>query len=271
MPGINSYIQPGTLPPSAGSAGIFSGAVTSGDLSPNVVNSGTVASGSVFGFYGPVRNITSGSLGGFDFGSGAVIAGVIGSGAVLSGNIASGQIASGHMASGFVANLGGSVASGTIGPNQLTGGKRRVATDFLVSGTSLTAIPGLLVQLASGLPYRFELNAFVSGSTAGGVAFAFDAGNVTATSVQYSWNPTGIDGGNASFAFAALVSGAIRNAVLNSGGAAVQGSYNNFNVNAVGSLLTTAAGTFGPRMSEVAATESITILAGSTMTVEQVI
>jgi hypothetical protein len=77
------------------------------------VQSGSIASGSVQGFFGPVRNIASGTLGIFDLGSGAIVAGSVGSGAIRSGNIASGQIGPNHLGSGAV--LSGAVASGQIG------------------------------------------------------------------------------------------------------------------------------------------------------------
>lgn len=65
------------------------------------VGSGKIASGSVDGYFGVSRRIQSGTVGVYDFGSGAVIAGAVGSGAIQSGNIASGQIDNNHVVSGF--------------------------------------------------------------------------------------------------------------------------------------------------------------------------
>lgn len=80
----------------------LSGSVQSGDIGPNAVTSGNIGSGAAWGSVGPTRIIASGTLAGFDFGSGAIVAGVMGSGSVLSGNIASGQIGTNHLGSGTV-------------------------------------------------------------------------------------------------------------------------------------------------------------------------
>lgn len=90
----------------------FSGTVASGDL----------ASGSVQGFFGTVRNISSGTVGSFDFGSGAVVAGSVGSGAIVSGNVASGQLALFHHASGAFTSgwaFGSGSLYGSLGPQAL--------------------------------------------------------------------------------------------------------------------------------------------------------
>ena len=83
------------------------------NASSGSVLSGVITSGAVQGFFGSVRNIASGTIGVFDFGSGAVVAGTVGSGAVVSGNIASGQIGANHLGSGAV--LSGAIASGQVG------------------------------------------------------------------------------------------------------------------------------------------------------------
>lgn len=77
-------------------------------LSSGQVGSGFIASSAVQGFFGSTRNIASGTVGVFDFGSGAVIAGTVGSGAIVSGNIGSGQVGQYHIASG-------AITSGLIG------------------------------------------------------------------------------------------------------------------------------------------------------------
>ena len=97
----------------AGGGGVGSGAVVSG----------TVASGAVNGFFGPIRNINSGTVGVFDFGSGAVIAGTVGSGAIVSGNIASGQVGQFHISSG-------AVTSGRLGVTGTPTGTQFLRDDF---------------------------------------------------------------------------------------------------------------------------------------------
>jgi len=79
-----------------------SGSIASGHLASGLldaisvgsggIGSGKIASGAVPGYFGPYRGVMSGTLGLFDFGSGAVPAGAVGSGAIVSGNIASGQV-----------------------------------------------------------------------------------------------------------------------------------------------------------------------------------
>lgn len=97
----------------------YSGNILSGNIGRThlasgvlLVFSGQVQSGSVEGFFGATRHVVSGTLGVFDFGSGAVIAGVVGSGAIQSGNIASGQIGGSHYGSGSIGS--GAYASGSI-------------------------------------------------------------------------------------------------------------------------------------------------------------
>lgn len=68
------------------------GSTGAASITSGSVGSGAIASGAVQGFFGPTRDIASGTIGVFDFGSGAVTAGAMGSGAVTSGNVASGII-----------------------------------------------------------------------------------------------------------------------------------------------------------------------------------
>lgn len=123
------YIQSGTVYPFPTGAALASGNVQSGH----------VASGSVPGYFGPTRAIQSGTVGSFDFGSGAVMAGQIGSGAVQSGNIASGQIDRFHLSSGIVGSgtlVSGSVNSGNIAAGAVRGGAAGLNAIFnIASGT----------------------------------------------------------------------------------------------------------------------------------------
>lgn len=87
-------------PPGPAGAQGPAGPTSSGTVSSGSVSSGAIASGAVQGFFGSTPNIASGTIGVFDLGSGAVIAGAVGSGAIVSGNVASGQISDSHFASG---------------------------------------------------------------------------------------------------------------------------------------------------------------------------
>lgn len=89
-------------------------------LASGSVQSGAIASGAVQGFFGSTRNISSGTVGVYDFGSGAVIAGALGSGAVVSGSIASGQVGTNHIAQQAI--LSGQIASGQVAINHLASG-----------------------------------------------------------------------------------------------------------------------------------------------------
>jgi hypothetical protein len=156
-------------------------------LSSGSVGSGIVASGTVPGFFGPYRGIMSGTVGVFDFGSGAVIAGTVGSGAIQSGNIASGQIAQFHLASGAVnsgqinttgtpstsvflrgdfawAAAGGGLASGAVG------------SGFLASG-SVQGFFGATRDIASGTVgvFDFGSGAVIAGTVGSG---AIQSGNI---------------------------------------------------------------------------------------------
>lgn len=103
-------------------------------ISSGAIGSGYVASGAVQGYYGSTPHIASGTLGVFDFGSGAVIAGAVGSGAIRSGNIASGVIGTFHIADGGVTS--GDVGSGQIGRFHLASGV--VGSGAVASGSLST-------------------------------------------------------------------------------------------------------------------------------------
>lgn len=145
---------------SIGSGQIASGHLASGlianlgsSLTSGSVQSGHVASGVVGGFFGPTRHIQSGTVGVFDLGSGAVVAGAVGSGAVRSGNIASGSVGGGHIAdygvgSGDLASgaVHGefNIASGTITYDRIVPGAIEEAA-VLTEGSFRTNIAGLAV------------------------------------------------------------------------------------------------------------------------------
>ena len=112
-----------------GSVHLRDGTILSIDIASGAIQSGQVGSGSVPGFFGTTRAIQSGTVGVSDFGSGAVIAGAVGSGAIVSGNVASGQLGNFHIASGQVQGLGGTgvpnLASGTVNFDNLSSGSVR--------------------------------------------------------------------------------------------------------------------------------------------------
>lgn len=145
-----------------GSGSIVSGLIASGVIGLNHVGSGAIRSG----------HISSGQIGNNHLSSGSVLSGRIASGqignnhladdSVLSGHIASGQISRFHLASGLVpirsgfiasgavlGELGGgafTIASGTIGPNDLGSGSIRsgliasgqIGINHLASGSVLS-------------------------------------------------------------------------------------------------------------------------------------
>jgi hypothetical protein len=130
---------------------IASGAITSGMLASGLVTnitvssgsigSGLIASGAVDGFFGPSRRIQSGTVGVFDFGSGAVIAGTVGSGAIVSGNIASGQIGTNHLASGIsFANARAIVDGITYTTAEPISGSTARAVTLNLSGNAIIAM-----------------------------------------------------------------------------------------------------------------------------------
>lgn len=125
----------------------------SGLLISGLIGSGLISSGSVQGFFGNTRNIASGTVGSFDFGSGAVTAGTVGSGAVQSGNISSGVV------QGFF-GTGRHIVSGTIGSADF--GSGAVLSGHIASGQ----VPTFALQ--SGIAIN-NLAATVTGpGTAGG-------------------------------------------------------------------------------------------------------
>lgn len=156
------------FPQGGGGTTVLSGAVSSGEI----------ASGSVQGFFGPVRNIASGTVGVFDFGSGAVIAGTVGSGAVVSGNIASGQIGSGHLASGLVNNLLWDV--------------EQLATVESVSGLKAVSVTsgGVVALAMAGSGLRLPVVGIVAlNYVSGDTASVLRQGKITPTSgLDFRWS-----------------------------------------------------------------------------------
>lgn len=135
------------------------------------IESGGIGSGVVQGFFGPTRNIASGTVGVFDFGSGAVIAGTIASGAVRSGNIASGVIGTFHLADSLITS--GKMASGSV-YGQAGGGPFVIASGTLGS-FDLASGAVISGRIASGqVGFGHLANASVqSGTLASGQVFTF--------------------------------------------------------------------------------------------------
>lgn len=128
------------------------------------VSSGEVASGTIAGFYGPTRHIQSGTVGGFDLGSGAVETGRIGSGAVQSGQIASGSIGMNHAMSGVIYGRPWVLTSGQVVSGNIASGQ--VGTGHLADGAVTSG------DIGSGQVSQFHLGSgilnsgnFVSGAT----------------------------------------------------------------------------------------------------------
>lgn len=88
----------------------ISGSVSSGDIAPLSVVSGTMGSGAAWGRLGPSFVIASGTIGSLDLGSGIITNLYLGSGAVQSGAYASGSISQFKIASGSI--FSGLIASG---------------------------------------------------------------------------------------------------------------------------------------------------------------
>lgn len=138
-------------------------------LTSGIIQSGHLASGTTQGFFGATRHIASGTVGGYDLGSGAIMAGQLGSGSVRSDNIASGSIASGHFASGFLDALvaaSGDVVSGSVASGAVMGHY------------------GPIRNIASGTVGAFDLGsgAVMAGQTGSG---AITSGNIA--SGQIGW------------------------------------------------------------------------------------
>lgn len=163
----------------------FTWAAAGGGLTSGAVQSGHVASGVVQGFFGTTRHIASGTIGVFDFGSGAILSGAIASGqigfrhlangAVQSGSIASGAISTFHFSSGAV--LSGNIASGQIGLNHIASGavlsghiaSGQISTYKLASGTAAT-ISQFSAPFVSGTAWTAITEEMISGVRA--VAFS---------------------------------------------------------------------------------------------------
>jgi hypothetical protein len=164
-------------------------ATAGGALTSGSVQSGHVASGAIQGFFGTTPHIASGTLGTFDFGSGAIIAGAVGSGAVRSGNIASGGVGFGHIANAAVRS--GSVASGQLFDFHFASGAKidsaqRLWDNFnFIAGERISGgvePAAVCIGTISGAPTILTAMASVSGRMpAIGVVIANVASGATAT------------------------------------------------------------------------------------------
>lgn len=143
-----------TRPFSAADDIFQSGAIQSGDLGADSVNSVNISSGAVVsGKIGDAAvssgNIASGTIGSVHLADNAVQSGDIAPNAVSSGNIASGTIGSVHLADNAVqsgdvapnAISSGNIASGTIGAVHLASGFSVNVAQYLIDNTWLTAEP----------------------------------------------------------------------------------------------------------------------------------
>jgi hypothetical protein len=125
---------------------VAASAITSGS-----VQSGYISSGAVDGYFGISRRIQSGTVGVYDFGSGAVIAGQLGSGAVQSANIGLGQVGPRAIASG-------AIQSGHINASGTPDGTKFLRDDFTWS--TITGVGSGAIQsghVASGVVGTNEL------------------------------------------------------------------------------------------------------------------
>lgn len=190
------------------------------------VGSGSIASGAVQGFFGSTRNIASGTVGVFDFGSGAVIAGAVGSGAVRSGNIVSGSVSSFDFEAGGI--FSGNISSGVVGTNALGSGAAN--SGHMSSGALHGSLAAGARDIASGTigPNDVASDGVLSGNIASGVigTNALGPGSVTSNTIT-----SGIV-----YRFL-LSSGAVNSGAVNSG--AVLGSLG-------GGAINIASGTIGP-------------------------
>jgi hypothetical protein len=173
------YIQPSIQP---GAIDIQSGVVGSGDLAPNVVNSGNVSSGAIMGAAGGGPfNIASGTLTWNDIGSGSIRSGHLASGQVGFRHIALNAINSGNIGSGAILGAAGggaiNIASGTLTWSDL--GSGAIQSGHVASGQlgqdhySSGSIAGLLgggFSIRSGTfgPNDIGSGAILSGHVASG-------------------------------------------------------------------------------------------------------
>jgi hypothetical protein len=147
-----------------------------------------IGQGSVQGFFGSTPNVASGTLGVWDFGSGAVIAGAVGSGAVQSGNLASGQIGTNHFASGGVVrsgNIGSGAVVGRAGGGAFVIASGTVGVNDLGSGAVVSG------NVSSGVPVTYARNVFEDTMTAGltlsgFLAVCYGSGDVLVTAERQS-------------------------------------------------------------------------------------
>lgn len=175
-----------------------SGAIKSGALGADSVNSVNISSGAVVsGKIGDAAvssgNIASGTIGSVHLADNAVQSGDIAPNAVSSGNIASGTIGSVHLADNAVqsgdiapnAVNSGNITSGTIGEIHFRSGFSVTTAQLLIDNTWLTAEPisggrcvafntsGELVQAKADDDTRLPSVGVLDGNYASGVAATF--------------------------------------------------------------------------------------------------
>lgn len=226
--GFSHLADSSVLSGTVGSGQIASGHLASGllaNLTPSLlsgsVQSGHIASGSVQGFFGATRHIASGTVGVWDFGSGAVLSGSIASGqvgfrhlanaSVMSGTIASGQVFTFHIASGGL--LSGAIGSGQIGRFHIASGRLEgfeLGSGSVVSGRIASGQVGF-GHLADG--------SVQSGTIASGQidSYHFTSGATVSRSQYVEWAASGLIGG---FITAEIISG-VRAVTLNQSGALI--------------------------------------------------
>lgn len=140
---------------------------------------GSSGASGIQGWFG-AKQISSGTVGLYDFGSGAVVSGQVGTAALNSGYYASGSIGWPHLSSGTVrsghvgdaAVVSGSIASGQIGQYHLSSGtvnSGQVGNAAVVSG-SIASGQIVWTHLTSGCVHSGHINdnAVVSGSVGSG-------------------------------------------------------------------------------------------------------
>ena len=194
----------------------FSWATAGAGLASGNVGSGYLASGSVQGYFGTTPNIASGTVGIFDFGSGAVVAGTVGSGAIVSGNIGSGQIGSFHLANNAVTS--GDIASGQVAWAHLS---LEAARSGHIGSGAVEGYFGNNRHIVSGTVGVFDLGsgAVVAGRVGSG---AIVSGNIASGQIStFHIADGGITSGDISsgnVAWAHLASGAVRSGHLSTTG-----------------------------------------------------
>lgn len=151
------------------------GSILSGQIGSGQIGNFHVASGQIQGLIGGgIPNVGSGTLNGFELGSGAIVSGRIasgqigrfhvgsgqlagfelGSGAIVSGRIASGQVGFGHLADASVQS--GSLASGNVAKQHTASGLLQGAIQFVIDGGGAALAAGEKGDVI--VPYDCRIN-----------------------------------------------------------------------------------------------------------------